>query len=270
MPAHILIIEDNPENLDLMTYLLTAFGYTVLKATDGEQGLFRAKQERLDLILCDLQMPKLDGFKVIQKIRDEPQLATLPVLAVTAYAMRDDCEKVMSAGFDGYIEKPIVPEDFVSQVETFLNADLRSGAVLPVSNTQQRKSEPGGRAVRATILAVDDRQVNLNLVRSILEPFGYKVIAVDTVKEGLRTARREPPDLILSDLHLPDEDGYQFLDAVRKDADLREIPFVLTSSSVPDRRHLAEGLARGATKVLFRPLEPEVLLREIETCLADK
>src|SRR5690242_4107572 len=100
MPTEILIIEDNPENLDLMRYLLEAFGYAVVGAMDGEQGLARAIEHKPNLILCDLQMPKFDGFEVIQRIRDNPQLCDRPVVAVTAYAMRDDREKVMTAGFD--------------------------------------------------------------------------------------------------------------------------------------------------------------------------
>ena len=131
MPARILVIDDNPENLDLMTYLLSAFGHRALKAVDGEEGLLLAKRERPDLILCDLQMPKLDGFELAQQIRLDPQLSDVPLVAVTASAMPDDLGKVMDAGFNGYITKPIVPEDFVSQAEEFLRVELRSGSIRP-------------------------------------------------------------------------------------------------------------------------------------------
>jgi two-component system, cell cycle response regulator len=90
------------------------------------------------------------------------------------------------------------------------------------------------------------------------------------VKDALGIARQSPPDLILSDVHIPETGGYEFLTAVREDPDLSDIPFVLMSSSLPDPAALANGLALGAAGVLFCPLEPEVLLREIETCLADK
>src|ERR1051325_1896080 len=180
MPARILIVEDNPENLDLMTYLLEAFGHTVLKAMDGEAGVQVARSERPDLVLCDLQLPKLDGFEVAGQIRNSPELSKVPLVAVTAYAMRGDHDKVLAAGFKGYITKPIVPEEFVSQAEEFLRADLHS-ETQPAANLQQAlQSEPKRRSTGTTILALDDRPLNLALVRSTLEPFGYKVFAVET------------------------------------------------------------------------------------------
>jgi len=142
VPARILVIDDNPENLDLMTYLLSAFGHRALKAVDGEEGLLLAKRERPDLILCDLQMPRLDGFELAQQIRLDPQLSDVPLVAVTASAMPDDLGKVMDAGFNGYITKPIVPEEFVSRAEEFLKVELRSGATPHPPDTS--RSSAGG------------------------------------------------------------------------------------------------------------------------------
>lgn len=118
--ARILIIEDNPENMQLMMYLLTAFGHTVLETTLGEKGLRLAKEESPDLILCDLHMPGMDGYEVAKRLKLDPQLAAIPLVAVTAYAMVGDREKVLAAGFNGYISKPINPELFVSEIEIFL------------------------------------------------------------------------------------------------------------------------------------------------------
>lgn len=118
--ARILIIEDNPENMQLMMYLLTAFGHTVLETTLGETGLRLAKAESPDLILCDLHMPGMDGYEVAKRLKLDPQLAAIPLVAVTAYAMVGDREKVLAAGFNGYISKPINPELFVSEIEIFL------------------------------------------------------------------------------------------------------------------------------------------------------
>jgi CheY-like chemotaxis protein len=191
MPAHILIIEDNPENLDLMRYLLESFRYAVVSASDGDQGLARAVWAQARSHLCDLQMPKLKDLEVIRPIRDNTQLRDKPVIAVTAYAMRDDREKVLAAGFDGYVDKPIVPEDFVSRVEHFLSSGLRSGERTPARIAHYTVDvDPRASGSRRTILAVDDRQVNLTLVRSILEPFGYRVIAVDSVKKGWKSPAR--------------------------------------------------------------------------------
>ncbi len=126
MAAGILIIEDNPANLELMEYLLTAHGYTVLTARDGEEGLEAARRERPDLILCDIQLPGIDGYEVARRIKASSALRDIPLVAVTAFAMVGDRDKVLAAEFDGYLSKPIAPETFVQQVENFLRPELRS------------------------------------------------------------------------------------------------------------------------------------------------
>lgn len=118
--ARILIIEDNQANLDLAQYLLEYRGHEVLPATDGAMGVAVARRERPELILCDLQMPLLDGYGVLEQLRRDAELAGTPIIAVTAFSMSGDEEKVRRAGFDGYFSKPIEPETFVSRVEAFL------------------------------------------------------------------------------------------------------------------------------------------------------
>ncbi len=105
--TRVLIAEDNPVNRELLRELLEGRGYDVDEACDGEEALEMIKRTRPNILLLDLSMPKLDGFEVVRKVRENPQLADLPVMAVTAYAMRGDREKVLDAGFDGYLSKPI-------------------------------------------------------------------------------------------------------------------------------------------------------------------
>src|SRR5713226_10736377 len=102
MGARILVIEDNQTNLDLISYLLRAYGYEVMTATDGAAGI-AAASETPDLIICDIQMPGIDGYEVARRLRAERATARIPLVAVTALAMVDDRRKVIEAGFDGYI-----------------------------------------------------------------------------------------------------------------------------------------------------------------------
>jgi CheY-like chemotaxis protein len=118
--AKILVIEDNPTNLQLMVYLLQAFGHTPLEAMDGEAGLELIQRQLPDLVLCDIHLPSLDGFGVARQLKSHPALSAIPLVAVTALAMVGDRDRILSAGFDGYITKPITPETFVGQVEAFL------------------------------------------------------------------------------------------------------------------------------------------------------
>ena len=118
--ARILVVEDNPANLQLMVYLLQAFGYQTISATDGIEGLELATSEAPSLILMDLQMPRLDGYEAARQLKALPSLRGVPIIAVTAFAMVGDRERILMQGFDGYIGKPIAPETFMSQVASYL------------------------------------------------------------------------------------------------------------------------------------------------------
>jgi len=266
MPARILIIEDNAANLELMMYLLKAFGHAPLSAGNGEEGLALARSERPDLIVCDIQLPGIDGYSVAAQINADSGLRGIPVVAVTALAMVGDRDKVLAAGFDGYISKPIAPESFVAQVEAFLGLDQRSAP--PVSARSIAAAVPTARK-RATILVVDDQPVNLSLKRSILEPTGYAVVTANDMAAALKLAREARPDLIVSDLGMSDGTGFDLIKAIKADPQLKSIPFVFITSTFCNETARATGLALGAARFLFRPMEPRDFLAEIEACLRE-
>jgi two-component system cell cycle response regulator DivK len=116
----ILVAEDNPANRELMREVLAGRGFDVIEASDGLEALQKIEETRPDLVLLDIQLPGLDGFAVLTKLRENPEHARLRVVAVTANAMREDREKGMKAGFDAYISKPIDVAAFRQQVENLL------------------------------------------------------------------------------------------------------------------------------------------------------
>ena len=126
MVARVLLVEDNAANLALMQYLLQASGYTTLTATDGRQGVVAAQRESPDVILMDLQLPIMNGYEAARLVKEVPALRGVPIIAVTAFAMVGDRDKILARGFDGYIAKPITPERFVSEVEGFIASELRA------------------------------------------------------------------------------------------------------------------------------------------------
>src|SRR5918999_4171498 len=140
MAARILVIEDNLASLDLLIYLLKAFRYTPFTAQDGEEGLEIVRQEELDLIICDVQLPKLDGYEVARWLKSHPRLRAIPLVAVTALAMVGDRDKVLAASFDGYIAKPISPDTFVGEVEKFLQSERGSMPLPLLESTVQTAS----------------------------------------------------------------------------------------------------------------------------------
>ncbi|CAB1078979.1 FOG: CheY-like receiver [Olavius algarvensis Delta 1 endosymbiont] len=121
MKSKILVIEDNEQNMYLITFILEKHGYEVVQAQDGRLGIELALASDPDLIILDIQLPEMDGYSVAQQLKANPRFRTLPIVAVTSYAMAGDRERVLRAGCTGYIEKPINPEMFMSQIEKFLS-----------------------------------------------------------------------------------------------------------------------------------------------------
>lgn len=120
MKKSVLIIEDNEQNMYLFTYLLEKNGYETFQAENGLTGIELAKQHLPDLILLDIQLPDMNGYQIAQELKSTQATREIPVIAVTSYAMVGDKERTIEAGCTGYIEKPINPDTFMSEIERFL------------------------------------------------------------------------------------------------------------------------------------------------------
>lgn len=140
----VLIAEDNAVNRELLRELLEARGYAVDEACDGQAALQMMEQARPDILLLDIGMPVLDGYVLVRKIRENPRLAVLPVLAVTAYAMQGDREKILNSGFDGYLSKPVDAVLLVEEIQRLLAK--REGRNSP---PRQRQGSHACREVRS-------------------------------------------------------------------------------------------------------------------------
>lgn len=122
MSKRILVVEDDTQNSYLIGFILEKSGYEVASAADGEEAVAAVGVEAPDLILMDMLLPKMNGYEATRAIKSDPKWASIPIIALTAYSMKGDREKILEAGCDGYISKPIDPETFVSQMEEFLPA----------------------------------------------------------------------------------------------------------------------------------------------------
>lgn len=271
----ILLIEDNANNLELMRYLLQSFHYHVRTAVDGAAGWDSVQREPPDLILCDVQLPIMDGFAVAERIKKEPVLQKIPLLAVTALAMVGDKERILKAGFDGYITKPISPESFVQEVEAFLPLSQRKKRVEVEDLASVSPPTPVWATIEAKnkmILVVDNLNENLELTRTILESVGYQVITASTVAQAWEILKKTPIDLIISDVHIHGRqpDGYDLLYQVKSHPDTQAIPFVFLSSTVWMDNEKKQALQQGAVKFISRPIDPQVLLQHIMQCVETK
>jgi two-component system cell cycle response regulator DivK len=120
-PKTVLIVEDNDLNMKLFHDLLEIKGYKILQAVDGIEGLKLARRHRPDLIVMDVQLPAVSGLVIAKSIKEDANLKAIPIIAVTAYAMKGDEDQIREAGCDAYIAKPISTRDFLKTVERFLS-----------------------------------------------------------------------------------------------------------------------------------------------------
>ena len=122
MKKKILVIEDNDQNLYLITFILEKNGFAVVAARNGQEGIEMACNEIPDLILLDIQLPLMDGYEVARRLRQIKETESVPIIAVTSYAMVGDREKALRAGCTGYIEKPINPETFMDEIKKYFKS----------------------------------------------------------------------------------------------------------------------------------------------------
>jgi diguanylate cyclase (GGDEF)-like protein/PAS domain S-box-containing protein len=256
--ARILIIEDNATNMELMVYLLTAFGHTPLSASDGVSGVDKARDMRPDLIICDVHLPKLDGYGVVEALKRDPATRAIPVLAVTALAMVGDRERLLAAGFDGYIAKPIEPDTFVAELEPFLP---KGGGEAPATHG----GAPPGQ--RATILIVDDHVLNREFLMTLLGYGGHRLIEAANGVEGLKMVETERPDLVISDILMPNMDGYEFVTRLHGNPATAELPVIFYTATYREREATQLAQSCGVRWVLPKPSDPEVILRTVHEAL---
>ncbi len=259
MGLRILVVDDNRANLDLMLYLLQAFGYEAASSSDGLSGLAAARDGQFALVLADVLMPGIDGYEFARRFKADSTLAGTPLVAVTALAMTGDRDRITKAGFDGYIPKPIDPERFVQQIEAHLPKGVRRGSPDRPSHPESAQPHEG-----PIVLAVDDLQLNLDVIRASLAPFGYRVMDARSMQEAFTLLERQRPALILCDLHMPAGDGLEFIKNVRARRELRDIPFIFLSSTAWQSKDRLRGMELGAQKFILRPIEPQRLRQEIE------
>jgi two-component system cell cycle response regulator DivK len=131
--AKILVVEDNPTNMTLAVFLLEQAGHSVLGATDAEAGLTLARDEHPDLILMDIQLPGMDGLQATQILKQDSDTRAIPVVALTALAMKGDEERIRAAGCDGYIAKPMRYQEFLASVAAHLGPS--AAPLVPIGTT---------------------------------------------------------------------------------------------------------------------------------------
>ena len=126
MSRKILIVEDNEDSRELVAKVLKNKGYVIIEAVDGEEAIQKVISEKPDLVLLDISIPKVDGYEVAKRLKSRDDVKDIPIVAVTAHAMKGDREKVIASGFEGYISKPVNVRELPDQVRSYLRGKWES------------------------------------------------------------------------------------------------------------------------------------------------
>jgi CheY-like chemotaxis protein/nitrogen-specific signal transduction histidine kinase len=256
--ARILVVEDSPDIRALMRMLLEAEGYDVAVAGDGQSGVAAARKERPDLILMDLSLPVLSGWEAAREIKADPEIAAIPILAVTAHAMHGDRERALAAGCDGFIPKPIDEETFGRQVAAHLRPNQLFAAIAEPRRSGDASVETG------RILLVDDNPEVSAVIRQDLEAEGYEILEASTPAQAAAAFRREAPfDLAIVDVMLGGESGYELTaELIAHSSDY--LPVLLVTAGEIDRK---KGYQVGADDFIGKPIESEELRARVRSLL---
>jgi len=254
--ARILVVEDSPDIRVLIRMLLEAGGHEVTTASDGRAGVETARLERPDLVLMDLSLPVLSGWEAAKEIKEHPDTASIPVVAVTAHAMHGDRERALAAGCDGFIPKPIDEETFEPLVRSYLRRPAVEESSLPELPGPPPASAPSVREP-GRILVVDDHAEVAQIIRHDLESDGHEVVVARTLEEASEVARDDRQfDLAIVDVMLGADSGYDLAaDLVSRSGEY--LPVLLVTAGEIDRD---KGFAAGADDFIAKPLDPPELV----------
>jgi PAS domain S-box-containing protein len=249
----ILIVEDNPATRKMLRLALQIEGYGVLEAGSGREAL-QCLAEKPDLIIQDLLLPDVDGVQLVQSFRDRPEAATIPILCCSGFQPRMEQARSLGAGFTDYLFKPIEPSRLVRTV----------AAYLPRQNPIPK---PRGRERR--VLLVDDDPLQRKLATAHLVDAGFRVMTAGNGVEALVAARRTRPDVVLSDVLMPETDGFELCRQIRGDPKLAQVPIVLMSSAFTEAADSELARKVGASALVARTSDFQVAVGAVRAALRE-
>lgn len=286
-----LIVDDKSEGRYLLRVLLQGSGYRVTEASDGAQALELARRELPDVVISDVAMPGLDGFELCRAWMRDPALRQVPFVFYSATYLEPAHERfALNLGARRYLVRPQEPESFVRQLAMVLvehrEGALGAGTGIAMTDEQFRERHQFLRFRRkeltpasgtpipaaappqgARALVVDDNPAGRRLLRAVLEGNGYRVSESADGMDALKAARREPPDVVISDVLMPQLDGFSLCWYWMADPRLQDVPFVFYSAAYAEAEHERLAADLGAACFIPKPIEPEPFVEQLRRVL---
>jgi putative two-component system response regulator len=245
----ILIVDTSVAMRRGIKALLDSLEADFAEASNGQDGLRIAREESFDLIISGVDMPKMSGLDLCQQLRKTSDTQDIPIIILSSSDAPETMDQAIQVGASAYIPKREARTRLYDTVQ-----DLLSASSAPFS---------------PTILIVDDSRPIRNLVQNGLKEAGFQTLLAENGKEALRLLNRQQPDLIVSDINMPEMDGVELCRAIHADPQLAALPFVVISS-IKDREQMRQILKEGASDYVVKPFNIDQLVIHIERFLADR
>jgi len=247
--SRILVVDDSSMMRKALKTILEPLKADIAEAPDGQVGLDLVSENRFDLIVTDVNMPNMNGVDFCRRLKSDPSTRAVPVVMVSSFDSDADIDKGFQVGAAAYISK--------KEAQSYLLDIINK--ILSKSTLHQGQ----------TIMVVDDSRTILKIVEEGLEQAGFQVITAENGKNALGLLEVKRPDLILSDIDMPEMNGFAFCTAVHSNPDLASIPFVVMSSN-SDRAHMKRMLQYGAEAYITKPFNIDQLVILVEKLLSDQ
>ncbi len=270
----ILIIEDEKALLDILSDKLKQEGFDVSGAGDGEEGLEKMRQERPDLILLDIVMPKVGGMEVLEVIHNDDDLNDIPIIVISNSGQPVEIEKARGLGArDFLIKAEFDPREVVDKVHNMLGGSIAENnhAAAEAGGGKSKEAraakDTSQKAGKHTVLVVEDDQFLRDLIIRKLEEEDFNTVQAIDGEEGVRLIREKNPDIVLLDLILPGIDGFEVLKQAKADVSISAIPIIILSN-LGQKDDIDRGLQLGAKDYLIKAhFTPGEIVKKVKDIL---
>ena len=271
MSARVLVVDDILPNVKLLEAKLTSEYYDVLTATSGAEALEKVEAEAPDLVLLDVMMPGMDGFEVCTKIKENPELAHIPVVMVTALTDAEDKVRGLESGADDFLSKPINDTALMARVRSLVRLKMaldewrmRENTANQLGVVDTSSHVMNEQADKADILVIEDKDFEQRKIEETLSVDHDKITTVQSGSEALALLNDSDFELLIVSLNLENEDGLRLCSHFKSNEKTRNIPMVMIGNE-DDMPRIAQGLEMGAHDYIMRPIERNELLARVRT-----
>lgn len=248
--TYILIVEDSPTQAVKLQYIIEQYGHRSSYAKNGKEALDSIKKEKPTIIISDIMMPEMNGYELCRHVKSDKRTKDIPVILLSSLSDPRDVILGLECGADNFIAKPAEEKQFLSRIEMFLN----------IRETEETVPDD------LEILIVEDSPTQAELLKHSIQTHGYKARVANNGKEALAMMNENKPTLVISDIVMPEMDGFELCKQIKGDKNLNNVPVMLLSV-LKDKKAISKGFDYGADAFVPKPFSDNTLIPKVEDLL---